>query len=183
MSDLRSRLLTRISAPAAEPLTLAETKSYLRVTSDDEDALIHDLAVAARMTAEEWLKRSLITQSWKLAYDSCLPICVTLPMGPVNSITSVIIVNRDNTTQTVDSNSYYLNAAKDAVIFDVSLVGFRIEITYVTGYGNDENVPRPIKHGLLAHIASMYDNRGEIGSTALPPQTAALYMPYRGVAL
>src|SRR5688500_13257611 len=37
--DLKNRLLSRITAPAAEPLTLSETNSYLRVDHTDEDSL------------------------------------------------------------------------------------------------------------------------------------------------
>lgn len=179
----RSRLLTRVAAPADEPLSLAEAKLYLRVDHDAEDLLINDLIVSSRMTAEDWLKRSLITQSWKLAYDACLPECVALPMGPVNSVTSVTVVNRDNTTQEIDSDTYYLNAAKDTLIFDSAVIGFRIEIVYSTGFGAGPAVPRPIKQGMLAHIASMYDHRTEAQYAVLPTQAISLYMPFRGVGL
>lgn len=183
MFNRRSRLLTRVSAPANEPLTLAETKLYLRVDGSNEDTLINDLIVAARMTAESWLKRSLITQSWKLAYDDYICEEVDLPMGPVNSITSVIVVNRDNTTQTISDSTYYLNAAKDALILDTVTFGFRIEVTYITGYDDATAVPKPIKQGMLEHIAAMYDSRGDVGQTALPEQTICLYLPFREVHL
>jgi uncharacterized phiE125 gp8 family phage protein len=183
MSYHRSRLLKRIMAPATEPLTLAETKLYLRVDGSEDDPLIGDLIVAARMTAEEWLKRSLITQSWKLAYDDYAHELVSLPMGPVNSVSSVVVVNRDTTTQTMDDTTYYLNAAKNTLILDTIIFGFRVEITYVTGYGDATAVPTPIKQGMLEHIAAMYDERGDINEVALPGQTMRLYMPFREVQL
>jgi len=183
MTDTRNRLLMRIVAPGSEPLLLEEAKLYLRVTHDDEDVLINDLIVAARMTAEQWLKRSLITQSWKVAYDDYVPECVQLPMGPVNSITSVTIVNRDTTTQTVNSSLYNLNAAQDSIAFQSSIIGFRVEIVYAAGYGTAGSIPQPLKLGMLAHIASMFDYRGEADGSALPAQSIALYAPYRGVAL
>lgn len=180
----RNRLLTRVTAPASEPATLTEAKLYLRVDNTNEDTLISDLIVAARMVAESWLKRSLINQSWKLAFDYGIPDCVWLPMGPVNAITSVVIVNRDTTTVTIDPSTYWLNAAQNALMLDSMQIGFRIEITYSTGYGASEtNVPTPIKQGMLAHIATMYDSRGETGEVALPEQSVALYMPFREVRL
>src|SRR4051812_29302135 len=124
MSNNRSRLLTRLNAPATEPVTLSETKLYLRVDSTAEDSLITDLIVAARMSAEQWLKSSLITQSWKLVYNDYLDDAVILPMGPVASITSVIIVNRDTSTQTISAANYYLNAAKTMLLFDNYISGF-----------------------------------------------------------
>ena len=68
MSNNRERRLERITAPASEPVTLAEAKLYLRVDGTSEDSLISDLIVAARLSEETWLKLSLITHSWKLVY-------------------------------------------------------------------------------------------------------------------
>jgi uncharacterized phiE125 gp8 family phage protein len=182
MTDFRNRLLLRVIAPATEPLTLEETKLYLRVTDDAEDVQINDLIIAARMMAEQWLKRSLISQSWKIAYDDYLPECTKLPMGPVTAVTSVTIINKDASTQTLASNLYYLNAAQNMLVFQSDVIGFRVEVVYATGYGDALAVPRPIKQGMLAHIASMYDYRGEADGT-MPTQSLALYMPYREVTL
>jgi uncharacterized phiE125 gp8 family phage protein len=183
MSNMRSRLLTRVAAPASEPVSLTEAKLYLRVDHANDDTLISDLIIAARMTAEGWLKRSLITQSWKLAYDDYICEEVDLPIGPVNTITSVVTFNRDGSNQTLSNATYYLNAAKDALIFDTVNFGFRIEIIYETGYGSAGSVPKAIKQGMLEHIAAMYDRRGEADEIALPEQTICLYLPFRELRL
>jgi uncharacterized phiE125 gp8 family phage protein len=183
MSNMRSRLLTRVAAPASEPVSLTEAKLYLRVDNTTEDTLINDLIVAARMTAEGWLKRSLITQSWKLAYDDYICEEVDLPMGPVNSITSVVVFSRDGSSQTLSNSIYYLNASKDVLIFDTVNFGFRIEITYETGFGSASSVPKAIKQGMLEHIAVMYDRRAEPDDIALPEQTLCLYLPFRELRL
>ncbi len=179
----RNRLLSRITAPSTEPVTLAEAKLYLRVDNTNEDTLITDLITAARMVAENWLKRSLITQSWKLAFDNAVASSVYLPMGPVNSVISVIIVNQDGSTTTVDPSQYWLNAAQNALVLNSTLTGFRIEMSYNAGYGVAEAVPKPIKQGILGHIAAMYDSRGNDGDSRIPEQVAALYAPYREVVL
>ena len=180
----RNRLLTRITAPIVEPVTLTEAKLYLRIDNTNEDTLITDLITAARMIAESWLKRSLINQTWKLAFDLGIPESIWLPMGPVTSLVSLIIQNQDGTTTTPDSSSYWLNAAQNALVMNTILTGFQIQVTYNTGYGADETtIPRPIKQGLLAHIAAMYDSRGESGTDILPGQTVGLYSPYREVRL
>jgi uncharacterized phiE125 gp8 family phage protein len=183
MTTHRNRLLARVVAPANEPLTLSETKLYLRVDDTSSDSLINDLITASRMMAEHWLKRSLITQTWKLVYDDYVPDQVTLPMGPVGSISSVVTIGRDNSTQTMDSDLYYLNASKNTIIFDSMVVGFKVEITYTAGYGNAAAVPKPIKQGMLAHIADMYDNRGMGCNSALPELSTMLYMPFREICL
>ena len=178
-----NRLLARISAPAVEPLTVSETKIYLRVDHETEDTLIGDLITSARMSAENWLRRSLIHQSWKLGYDECAPMQLDLPMGPVNSLTSVSIIDRDNNTNIVDDACYSLNSAKTMLRFDMPVYGFHIEILYSTGYGAAAaNVPAPIRQGMLSHIAAMYDNRGEY-NVAIPDQSYSLYLPFREVML
>ena len=180
----RNRLLSRTVAPAVEPVTLTEAKLYLRVDNTNEDTLITDLITAARMVAESWLRRSLITQTWQLAFDLGIPSSIWLPMGPVISLVSVIVVNQDGTTTIPDSSTYWLNAAQNALVMNTILTGFKVQITYTAGYGADENtLPRPIKQGILAHIASMYDSRGESGDSILPEQTVGLYAPYREVRL
>lgn len=57
--------------PQAEPISLIEAKTHLRVDSDftTDDNLIRGLIVAARQEAEQICRRSLITQTWKLAID------------------------------------------------------------------------------------------------------------------
>lgn len=183
MGYTRSRLLERVTAPAAEPLTLAEAKLYLRVDTDDDDSAIGDMIVAARLAAEQSLKKSLITQSWKLAFDDYLPEKVALPMGPVDAITSVKTIDRDENEQIISADVYYLNAAKDMLMLDSILFSFRVEIVYQTGYGAAADVPEAIRHGMLAHIAAMYDLRGQDTLTAIPAQALQLYAPYREVRL
>lgn len=179
MSNNRERRLERVIAPASEPVTLAEAKLYLRVDSTSEDSLITDIIVAARMSAEQWLKSSLISQSWKLVYNGYLEESITLPMGPVSSVSSVMIIDRDASTQVVPASNYYLNAAKTRLLFDNYVSGFAVEIIYNTGYGTAAQIPQPIKYGILAHIASMYDQRGFMGQENLPPAVSALYSPFR----
>lgn len=180
MSNNCNRLLERVTAPASEPVSLAEAKLYLRVDGTDDDTLISDLIVAARMNAEDFLRKSLITQTWKLAYNDYVDYEVALPMHPVVSITSVVIRERDGDSQTFAAGNYYLNAAKNKLIFDTTPTGFLIEITYNTGYGSASQVPQPIKYGILAHIAALYDERGLLGQ-AVPAQVSALYAPFREV--
>lgn len=182
MSTHRNRLLARVTAPVSEPVSLAEAKLYLRVDGSAEDTLIADLIVAARLSAEDYLRSSLITQSWKLAHDDYIQERIALAMGPVSSISSITMVARDGTTQVVSANAYYLNAAGDGVMVDNVVFGNRVDIVYVTGYGDSTKVPTPIKLGMLAHIAAMYDARG-VGESALPAQSIAFYAPFRRIYL
>ena len=62
-------------APATEPVTLNDAKTFLRVSGSTEDAVISALITAVRQTCEAWTGRVLITQTWTLWLDA-------FPQGP-----------------------------------------------------------------------------------------------------
>ncbi len=51
------------SAPAVEPLTVAEAKAHLRVDHTSDDSYIESLIKAARVTCENFQNRAYITQT------------------------------------------------------------------------------------------------------------------------
>ncbi len=168
--------LTLVTPPSIEPLSLSETKLYLRVSTTSEDSLITGLITAAREIAESYTKRSFITQTWMLSYDHFVPRKVFLPRGPVQSVTSVNIVHRDSSVQSF--TSYYVSALGDVVVFDAIPLGHEIQVTYQAGYGAAEtNVPQPLLTGMLSHIADMYENRSM--SVSLKDPITALYDQYK----
>ncbi len=201
--------LALVSAPATEPVTLSEAKAWARIDGSDDDAIITALITAARQAAEQHLRRSLITQTWKLTLDlSCsrmndlpegvydlpmsalyggLPQSIPLPKGPVSSITSVVTYDQNNTAATFDAANYRLDSSGERLLLNYGAMwpsSIRpqagCEITYVAGYGNAGAVPQPIKSGMLIHIASLYEQRGNCeDAMALPPGTKMLYQPYR----
>lgn len=180
MTDYPARLLARVVEPASEPVTLAEAKLYLRVDGTSEDTLIADLITSARIAAEDYLNRSLITQSWKLAYNGCAAEQVRLPRGPVIAISSVTAIDRAGAPTVINGSTYYIDASREMLVFDSAVLAHRVEIVYSAGYGDAAAVPRPIKYAILAHVAALYERRGE-GEDRLPPQSIGLLAPFREV--
>lgn len=63
--------IQQISAPAAEPVSLADAKSDMRVDADftDHDSLIQGYITAGRVHAETICRRAFVSQQWKMAGD------------------------------------------------------------------------------------------------------------------
>lgn len=119
----------RTSAPATEPITLAEAKAQCSVDSSDFDDLLNALIVAARSWAENYTRRSLITQTWSYFAD-CFPSNeigfvpgperaaetysgfrrgpIYLPYPPFIAITTFKYVATDGTLTTLSSAYYQL---------------------------------------------------------------------------
>ena len=174
------RRLVRLSPPASEPLSVEETKLFLRVDGTGEDAVIARMIAAAREAAEAYLRVALVSQHWQLAFDGYAPVCVALPYSPVQRVSAVRVLDAAGQASTVDAAAYHVNAANTQLVFDQQVSGHRVEIDYVAGYGDAAaDVPAAIRQGLLHHVAAMFEERE--AAADLPRAAERLYVPYREV--
>ena len=196
------------TAPATEPLTLSETKSYLRDDTSGDDTLITSLIVTARRLAEEHMQRAIITQTLQLFIDTLEdyedPLWegmrtgpylnyyknyIDLPMPTVTSISHIKTYDDSDNATTFANTKYFLDNAKQPArivlrtgeTFPTALrVANAIEVKYVTGYADASSVPEPIKFALFQIIAFLYEHRGDMyeGKSALPNTAKKLLEPY-----
>lgn len=68
-ADIDRGSLELVTPPAAEPVTLADAKTHMRVDTTLDDAYITLLITAARQFVENWTRRALIYQTWRLVFD------------------------------------------------------------------------------------------------------------------
>jgi uncharacterized phiE125 gp8 family phage protein len=167
-------LLSLHTAPAETPVSLEEAKAHLRVEHDEEDDLITALINAA--TAEidgrqGFLRRSLVTQTWDY-FLSWFPVQarICLPFPPVQSVTHIKYFDGANAEQTFDPASYeVVTVAEQAYVqlaHNASWPGTyereqAINIRYVAGYGDPEDVPANIRAAILIRVGELYANRGD----------------------
>ena len=180
-----------VTAPAVEPITLAQAKAHLRVDDTSSDDLITALIVAARQYAEKYTNRAFITQTLRAYFDKFTPV-IRLPRPVLQSVTSVKYIDTNGTEQTVSSSLYKVDVASEpsrvVPVFGEVWPSARYEINavyveYDAGYGDaGTDVPQDIKQAMYLHIGHMFENREEttpVAITELPMAYSALLSTYR----
>ena len=168
-------MLTQLSPPAAEPLTLAEAKLHLRVDVDitDDDSLITALIVAARQQAEHRTGRALVSQQWRYATDAFPVDSLELPLPKLLSVQSVAYLDSAGARQTLANTEY--DVITDELVgrllpaFGKTWPSCRVrpgsvQVSYTCGYGAAADVPQSIKAWMLLAIGAWYENREALTS-------------------
>lgn len=187
---MQYRSLSRQTAPAVEPVTLAEAKSHLRVDTSDDDTYIGTLIKAAREWVEEYLDRSLVHTQWVVRFDR-FPYNGTddleLPRPPVVASGTATTVSLTYTlesggTATLSTASYRVdrNATPGAIktLYGGSWPSHldddnSVAVTYWAGYGTaGSDVPQGIRNAMLMYVHEMYEKRGN----AEPPAAAKMLL-------
>lgn len=164
--------------PAEPVVTLEDTKQFLHVWHDDDDALITALIASATDKldgADGILGRALGRQKWKLTRDGFPPRCIHLPLPPLHTVDSVSYISKTGETVTVSDSDY--RYAPDGRLFpaqgwpETIAQPASVVITFTAGY---ETVPPSIAQALMALVFFWYENRG----SAAAPTSAVAEMPF-----
>ena len=182
---MRYRSLRRVSAPAVEPVTLAEAKSHCRVDIDADDSLISGYITAARELCEDYLDRALVTQQYVMRLDS-FPVEIELPRPPmassgtVTAVTVTYTLTDSGSTATLASTLYRVDrdSTPGAIrnLYGGTWPSQRddpgsISVTWWAGYGAAASVPQRVKNAILMTVLELYEKRGD---AQLPPGAKAL---------
>ncbi len=184
-----------LAGPAAEPLTLAEAKAWLRVEHGDDDAAIAALVAAACTHVEAHTRRALMTQSWRILRDEWPADgrIAVLP-APLRELHAVR-VHLAGGPEDIGPEAFVLDTAAapgivafppGTLIAPSRAIG-GIELDIEAGYGDEpSDVPQALRQAIRLLLARWYENRGamsEAGAGPLPRDVAALIAPYRAVTL
>ena len=186
-----------VTPPAIEPLTLAEVKAHLRLTTSDDDTLLAALITTARLQVEQATRRVLIEQAWRICLDDWPKGGVfTLPITPVVQVTAITVYNASGVPTTLPTIAYEVDSAGTPPRVAIkAAAGIRqrrrlngIEIDLVAGYGpSGLAVPHPLRQAILVLVARWYENRDGAAYGIVPAALAdtfeSLIAPYRSVRL
>ncbi len=181
-------MIETLVPPATEALTLDAVRAHLRLDGTDEDGLLQALIPAARQACESSLSKRLITQTIRMTLDQPYPI-TRLSVGPVQSVRRIDYIGLDGQLTQMPASAWRLSGDRLAPMDEWPMIGapiggFRIE--YVTGFGDSpDDIPAPIRLGMLMLIAHWYENREatvvtqSLQAVNLPLGVAALWAPFR----
>lgn len=184
-----------IAPPAAEPVSLAEAKLYLRIDHDDEDDLIRALVTAARLLVEAASGRMLVDQGWRIVLDRWPPGgVIRLPLSPVRQVTAVRVRDAAGVAAELAPSALRIEVGADPPVLRVeqslpppALPRAGVEIDLVAGFGPAPmDVPQGLRQAVLALCAQWFERRGDDpdGPAArLPAQVMALVQPHRMMRL
>ena len=180
-----------VTAAASEPITLTESKNFLRVDHSDDDTLISALITASRQMCEEYTRRILVTTTIDEYFDKFpmnrwenLSNLIYLSRGPVASITSVKYVDEIGSEVTITSDQYIIDTISEpariqstAGWFAAAGVVNQVIVRYVVGT-DVSSIPKPLIQGMMLVISDLYDQRND-RVKALPTASEYLWNPYR----
>lgn len=166
------RSLRVYTAPAVEPVTLAEAKSQCRVDTDDEDTLISSYITMAREYVEQILDVAIINQTLEARYDVFPLWEIILPRPPMASGT-VTVLYRDEAgqTQTLSSASghfqtdFYATPGRIYPLYEQTWPAVRgdensVTVRWQAGYGaSGANCPAVIRGAVLLLVAHWFEMR------------------------
>jgi uncharacterized phiE125 gp8 family phage protein len=168
------RSLKRLTAPSAEPVTLAEAKSHCRVDIADEDTLIQGYIATAREWVEDYIDRAIVGQRLMLTLDT-FPGEIELPRPPMiasGTATAVVITyvaNDSGTTATLATTSYRVDRDSTPGVIRTLYNGSwpshiidqnSVTVSWWAGYGDAASVPQRVKTAILMCVHELYTNRG-----------------------
>lgn len=169
MSDVQS------TAPTTIPLTVAEAKLQLNVTSTADDALIESLIRSATLLLENRTNRCFITQTRQLKMRTFLDQRyvrdreIIPPRSPLKSVSTVSFLDSDGTTTTLPSSDYRVSTGDmpgriseeySATWPPTRNVANDVTVTYVAGHSTvTTGVPQHVKHALRMVVGHWYRNR------------------------
>ncbi len=182
MRDDRSSSLRLVTAPLNEPITFAQAKNFLRIEHNADDEPITRAITAARQAAEQYLRLALLTQTWDYTLANPCSGWINLPVGPAQSVVSLVLTAPDGSTSNVSTEHYRLSVDGGSLQLTPGVAAEKMAVRYVAGIATTvSEVPAMIVQGMLHHLAVLMENRD--GEVALPMQAIACYQPYRRIAL
>lgn len=190
-------IVTRVTAPSVEAVTLAEAKAHLRIEHDDDDDTLAAMIEAAREHLEGFngaTKRAFVEQAWRVAVPGADGSGrLFAPVSPASAFTLIQYYPPDSDTlTTATAGDFRLISAPDWAYIEPKAGKSwpslddrpdALQAVFTCGYGDEaEDVPAPLRHAIKLLVGHLYENREEFTALRLdrlPFGVESLINPYR----
>lgn len=162
------------TAPGSEPISTADAKTYLNVTTSLHNTLIDNLVSASRVLYERYTDTAVISQTITQVWDYTPEDGVfELAVSPLITSTAPVLSYLDvnEAYQTFSTSDYSLDSISPlARIVKKSTSSWpttgdfpnRWKCVYLAGYANAAAVPEDIISSILLMVGFLYENREDI---------------------
>lgn len=187
--------ITRLSAPLAPVLAIADVKRHLRIEHDDDDTYLAELVFQSTDHLESVAGLRLMTQTWRQYLDE-MPQSrsIRLTVQPVHSIAAMRVYDEAGDPQAVSPANLELDAVSSPprlVVHETVQTAKPIngiEIDIVAGFGDTPaDVPDSLRRALLLLVAHAYEFRGAVPVDQQPASEPhgfrTLIAPFRRIGL
>ena len=176
---------TLVTPPTEEPVTLAEIKDHLHISSTAEDSLLTLYAQMAREAVEAECWRALMPQTWDL-YLPGWPAggVIEIPRPPLQSVTSIKYTDDEGAVHTFAASNYRVDTASEPgrVVLapdatwpsDALDSSNPVVVRFVAGYADASAVHGMAKAAILLQIGEIYANREAVIVGSTPQVTPAV---------
>jgi len=161
----------------ADVVTLSEVKTFLKITSSQDDDLLQSLINSSVTEAERIMSRDILTTTYQNYRDSFFED-LTLRRGAFQSVVSIEFLS-DGSYVVLDTDKFTVTIGGIfGIICEIDTPNFdnecnEVRITFKTGFGDDATfVPENIKTAIKMLVADFYTNRGDCsdGSKSCDPK-------------
>ena len=152
-----------VSAEATQELLLAYyiiDRMNLTTESDEEEVITNQIK-AVRAYLEKKLGMSLVASKTITAEWETYGTRTMLPFHPVQSVTSVSIVEPWNGTETAQtvSNDYWVQGQdKKSIVMKQVYAGYGLKVVYVTGI-TDSAIKELVKDAIMSEVIEWFHQR------------------------
>lgn len=156
-----------LQAPAAEPVSVAELRAWLRLVQATEDAQLQSCIRAARQLVEDETGRALVTRRVRETREGWLRDGrVRLGLAPATAIVAVRAATDGVWRDAALPSS--LDVDGGVATFAAPPSGAPLSIDYDAGYGAPEATPPALRHAVLVAASALFNGRdgAELGAWA-----------------
>lgn len=179
-------IYTRTPINTALAVSLNEVKQHLRLTHDDEDALISRMISMAVLEFEDLCGIALLSQTITATSAIDPGVDIELPVGPVATGASLTVTALTEDGTTAPITGYWLEAGRYPVLHLTDTPEHRVRVAYPASLSTGAAaMPADIHMAIADQVARLFDQRGGVfdRGPALSAHTARVIARYRRARL